>query len=110
MTTSQIVKLVVQICAGSGIVGLDAIAIIYMFLQGKSYLSKVPNMNDYLVFKTLERREEEIARDKEIWRTVGERTYAWLPWITLTSLILVALVLILLAYFGAGRVDMPQAN
>ena len=46
MTTQELVKLILQLCAGGGIVGLNATAIVLMFVQGKSYLTRVPDIKD----------------------------------------------------------------
>jgi len=108
MTTKEILKLILQIFTGGGIVALDAVAIVFMFLQGKSYLTEMPSVEDYVVYNDPDRRTEEIDKDKLIWRDMASKIYAWLPWIILTSLLLVGLAVILCAHFGAGGGRTPQ--
>jgi len=89
------IEKIIEICSEGGIVALDSIAVVFMFLQGKFYLNKAPKMDDYLVFRNASRREQEMLKDKERWRKRGAILYRWLPWIILASLCLVAITIIL---------------
>jgi len=108
MTSKELVRIILQIFAGGGIVGLDAVAIVFMFLQGKSYLTKIPSPNNYLVYRTNERMTKEIDKDKQRWRDMAGKIYAWIPWIVLASLLFVALAVILSAHLGTGSGSTPQ--
>lgn len=105
MTTQEIVKLILQLCTSGGIVGLDAVAIVFMFVQGKSYLTEVPDLKDYLIYPSKKRQAEEMDKDRQRWQEVGRNLYRWLPPIILISLLLVATAIIICAISGAAGHD-----
>ena len=102
MTTEAIVRLTLRILGGGGIVGLDAMAILIMFRQAKLFLTTMPDERDYKAFGNRDRQEKEMAKDITRWRTMAKKIYSWVPWITLASLLIVALAVILSAVFGAS--------
>ena len=101
MTTQEILNIVLQVCAGGGIVALDATAVVFMFVQGKIYLTKLPAKRDYEIYTPKARRDEVMDRDKKMWREVGRRLYRWLIPVILASLLLVALCIVMSTDSGA---------